>query len=78
MPKLHADRKNMALVAAGRLADGQQRAKAALGVAPHFDKQRFADRLRLVRRDALFISWQNMNNQTVLGDFKRDHMVECG
>ena len=76
-PKFHADRKNMALIAAGRLADGEERAKPALGVEPHFGEQRFADRLRLVRRDALFIGGQNMNNQTVFGDFERDDMVEC-
>jgi len=75
--KLHADRKNMALVAAGGLADSQHRAKAALGVAPHFGNQRFADCLRLVRRDALLIGGENMNNQAILGDFERNDVIEC-
>jgi len=76
--KLHADRKNMALIAAGRLADDEHGAKSVLRVAPQFRGQRFADRLWLVRRDALFIGGEGMNYQTILGDFERNDTIESG
>ena len=76
--KLQADRKNMALIAAGRLADDEHGAKSVLGAALNLGEKHFADRLRFVCRDALFVGGQDMNNQTVLGDFERDDMIESG
>jgi hypothetical protein len=77
-PEFFADFENMAFIAAGRLADDEERPKGVLGIAPHLGEERIADRLRLVRSDALFFGGQNMNNQTILGDFERDDMIECG
>ena len=76
-PEFFADFENMAFIAAGRLADDKERPKGGLGIAPHLGHQRFADCCRLVGGDALFFSGQNMNNQTVLGDFERNDMIEC-
>ena len=67
----------MAFIAAGRLANDEERPKGRLGIAPHLGNQRFGDCCRLVRSDALFFGGQNINNQTVLGDFERNDMIEC-
>ena len=67
----------MALIAAGRLADDEQRAEIGLGVASHFSEQRLADRFGFVGGDALFAGGQDMNDETVLGDFERNDVIEC-
>ena len=42
-PEFFADFENMAFIAAGRLANDEERPKGGLGIAPHLGNQRFAD-----------------------------------
>jgi len=76
-PEFFADFENMAFIAAGRLADDEQRPEIGLGVASQFGEQSLADRLGFVGDDALSASGQDMDDETVLGDFERNDMIEC-
>jgi hypothetical protein len=66
----------MAFIAAGRLADDEQRTEIGLGVASQFGEQSLADRLEFVGDDALSASGQDMDDETVLGDFERNDVIE--
>jgi hypothetical protein len=59
-PEFHAEIENMALIAAGRLADDEQRAEIGLGVASQFSEQRLADRFGFVGGDALLAGGQDI------------------
>ena len=66
----------MPFVAAGGLADDQERTKAGLGIAMHLPQQQLADGLGLVGELVLPVARQDMDREGVLGHIERDDVVE--
>src|SRR5208337_628720 len=66
--KFLTDFKQMTLVAAGRLADNEERPNVQTGVAPLLRDEQLADHLRLIRYSLALIARQDVDRQGVLGN----------
>jgi hypothetical protein len=74
--ELGANFEQMPLIAAGCLADNQERPKAQFGVAPALGDEQLTDGFGLVCNGLAFVAGQDVDGEALLGDVEGDDVVE--